>query len=52
MLGTQRVMPTSGSSGMDAVVGAAFPGQAAAAVFTGPSRLQVEEIRRGSRLPA
>jgi hypothetical protein len=37
---------------MHAVVGAAFPGQAAAALFTGPSRVQVEEVRRGSRLPA
>jgi hypothetical protein len=35
-----------------AVVGAAFPGQAVAALFTGPSWLQVEEVYRGSRLPA
>jgi hypothetical protein len=36
---------------MRTVVGAAFLGHAAA-VFTRPSRLQVEEVRCGSRLPA
>ncbi|XP_047044414.1 cysteine-rich receptor-like protein kinase 44 [Lolium rigidum] len=35
-----------------AMVEAAFPGQAAAALFTGPSWLQVEELCHGSRLPA
>jgi hypothetical protein len=35
-----------------AVVGAAFPGQAVATLFTGPLWLQVEEVRRGSRMPA